>query len=108
MSAVSSATPAEIKARLDRSDDLLLIDVREHDEVAIAALPGAVVCPLSQADHWIDNVPSGRPLVIMCHHGVRSMHAAMALAGRGHRDITNMTGGIDLWSQQVDPAVPRY
>ena len=44
----------------------------------------------------------------MCHHGIRSMHAAMALAERGHRDITNMTGGIDLWSHQVDPAVPRY
>ena len=108
MSAVSSATPVEIKARLDRGDDLLLIDVREHNEIAIAALPGAVVCPLSQADHWIDNVPTGRSLVLMCHHGVRSMHAAMALAARGHQDITNMTGGIDLWSQQVDPSVPRY
>ena len=52
--------------------------------------------------------PPGRPLVLMCHHGIRSMHAAMALAGRGHQDITNMTGGIDLWSEQVDPAVPRY
>jgi rhodanese-related sulfurtransferase len=108
MSPVQSATPAEIKVRLDRGEDFLLIDVREHDEIAIAAIPGAVVCPLSLADHWIDNVPAGRPLVLVCHHGVRSMHAAMALAERGHRDITNMTGGIDLWSQQVDPAVPRY
>jgi len=105
---VQSATPAGIKERLDRGDDLLLIDVREHNEVAIASLPGAIVCPLSQVDQWIDNVPTGRPLVLMCHHGIRSMHAARALAERGHSDITNMTGGIDLWSVQVDPAVPRY
>ena len=108
MNSIASATPTEIKARLDRGDEVLLIDVREHDEVAIAALPGAVVCPLSLAVNWIDNVPTGRPIVVFCHHGIRSMHAAKALAERGHQNLINMTGGIDLWSQQVDPAVPRY
>jgi rhodanese-related sulfurtransferase len=105
---IQSATPSEIKLRLDRGDDLLLIDVREPHEIAVAAITGAVVCPLSQAANWIDRVPAGRELVLICHHGIRSMHAAMALAERGHTDLINMTGGIDLWSQQVDPSVPRY
>ena len=101
-------TPARIRERLDGGEDLLLIDVREPEEVAIAGIKGALVRPMSQADGWIDTLPREGNLVIFCHHGIRSMHVALALADRGHTNVTNMAGGIDLWSTQVDPDVPRY
>ncbi len=112
MTSVKSATPAEIQQRLAGGEPLELIDVREPDEIAIAAIEGARVLPMSQAaawiDHLIDHLPGDRELVIICHHGMRSMQVAIALAQRGHGNVTNMTGGIDLWSTQVDPTVPRY
>jgi rhodanese-related sulfurtransferase len=102
------ATPQEIKQRLDAGEDLLLIDVREPEEVEVAAIKQAEVYPLSQAEGWIDSLPQDRELVIFCHHGGRSAYAAGELAQRGHTNITNMTGGIDAWSEQVDRDVPRY
>jgi len=105
---VPSATPAEIRARLDRGEELLLVDVREPGEMAVAFIKGALLRPLSQAGRWIDTLPREGDLVIFCHHGIRSMHVARALADRGHRNVINMEGGIDLWSAQVDAGVPRY
>ena len=107
-SPVRSATPAEIRRRLDGGEDLLLVDVREPEELAIACIKGALLRPMSRAEEWIDTLPREGELVIVCHHGMRSMHVALALAARGHTNVTNLTGGIDLWSAQVDPAVPRY
>jgi rhodanese-related sulfurtransferase len=108
MTPVPSATPREIDQRLKRGDDLLLIDVREPEEVAIATIKGAVVRPMSAGETWIDTLPREGDLIIFCHHGMRSMHVAMALAERGHRNVTNMSGGIDQWSTDVDQNVPRY
>lgn len=102
------ATPHAIKQRIDSGEDLVVIDVREPQEVRIASIEGAEVRPMSQARDWIDTLPKDRELVIMCHHGGRSAQVAMALAQRGHTNLTNMTGGIDRWSQDVDPSVPRY
>lgn len=102
------ATPREIKQRLDAGEDLVLIDVREPDEMMIAAIDGAQEYPMSQARTWIDALPKDRELVIFCHHGGRSMQVAMALAQRGHTNLTNMTGGINAWSDEVDPTVPKY
>lgn len=105
---IKQATPHDIKQRIDAGDDLLLIDVREPDELRIASVEGAHAYPMSQAMSWIDDLPRDRELVIMCHHGSRSMQVASALAQRGHTNLTNMQGGIDAWSQQVDPSIRRY
>jgi rhodanese-related sulfurtransferase len=101
-------TPREVRQRLDAGDNLLLLDVREPDEIRIAAVDAAEVQPLSQARSWIDNVPRDREVVVMCHHGGRSAQVAMALAQRGHTNVSNMVGGIDRWSDEVDPTVPKY
>ncbi|HUI80458.1 MAG TPA: rhodanese-like domain-containing protein [Bryobacteraceae bacterium] len=105
---VQHATPEEIHRRRESGEDLVLIDVREQEEIAIARLGGALICPLSRAAEWIDRLPKDQPLVIFCHHGIRSMRVAMALAERGHENVTNMSGGIDLWSTEVDASVARY
>lgn len=102
------ATPRQIKQRLDAGEPLTLIDVREREEVMTAAIDGAREYPLSGAMAWIDTLPQEGDLVIFCHHGARSAQVALALAQRGHTNVTNMAGGIDQWSQQVDPGVPRY
>lgn len=102
------ATPREIKQRLDAGEDLLLIDVREPQELMVAAIEGAEEYPMSQARTWIDTLPKDRELVLICHHGSRSAQVALALAQRGHTNLTNLVGGIDAWSEQVDSDVPRY
>lgn len=102
------ATPREIKQRLDQGADLLLVDVREPEEARIVALPGAQLCPLSQAAHWIDRLPRDRELVLFCHHGGRSAQVARVLAQRGYTNVTNLEGGIDRWAVEVDPSLPRY
>lgn len=104
----NEATPREIKQRLDAGEPLLLIDVREPEEIMTAAIDGAQEYPLSQARAWIDTLPKEGDLVIMCHHGSRSAQVALALVQRGHTNVTNMTGGIDQWSREVDPSVPQY
>ena len=105
---IAEATPEEIHRRLQAGEDLLLVDVREPEEIAIAALPDALICPLSRAPDWLDRLSKAQPLVIFCHHGIRSLRVAHALAERGHTNLTNMTGGIDRWSTEVDSTVPRY
>ncbi len=87
-----------------------LIDVREAEEFEIARIPGAELLPLSQwpavaAEKLLD---PAQPLLIQCHHGGRSGQAAAFLLRNGFTDVINVAGGIDAWSQEIDPSVPRY
>ena len=87
-----------------------LIDVREEDEWAVAKINGAELLPLSQwpALALEKLTDKSQPLLIQCHHGGRSAHAAAWLLGQGFTDVTNLAGGIDAWSGEVDAKVPRY
>ena len=87
-----------------------LIDVREPDEWAVARIPGAELLPLSQ---WptlavATLTDKSQPLLIQCHHGVRSARAAAWLIEQGFENVTNLGGGIDAWSEKVDATVPSY
>ena len=101
---------AEAKARLTGPTPPRLIDVREADEYAVAHIAGAELLPLSQwpaiaAEKLTD---PGQPLLIQCHHGGRSARATEFLLRNGFTDVTNLAGGIDAWSIEIDPSVPRY
>lgn len=87
-----------------------LLDVRRPEEHALAALPGSKLIPLNELVARASEIdaPDGVPIVVYCHHGVRSRMAADALARLGHREVYSLAGGIDAWSVQVDPRVPRY
>ena len=99
----------EVKARLDAGEDLLLVDVREPHEYAIAHIEGSVLKPLSQAESWAYDLPRTKPVIIYCHHGGRSASVANALAEQlEYTNIANMVGGIDEWSLRIDPQVRRY
>jgi rhodanese-related sulfurtransferase len=102
-------TPIELKTRLDNGKDLRLIDVREADEWALAHLPRAEWIPLSQFQQLAaSQLDPDETIVLYCHHGIRSARAQGWLRGQGYKDVLNLTGGIDAWAVQVDPAMKRY
>ena len=103
-----SITPAELKERIEGGDELLLIDVREPEEHAVAAIEGARLLPLSLFNEWAGALDAERETVVMCHHGIRSAQVCAFLARQGFKKLHNLAGGIDRWSREVDPRVPRY
>ena len=86
----------------------MLIDVREPHECEIARIPGARLIPLDTLPARLHELDSSREIVLHCHHGQRSMRALEFLQQSGFRKLKNLRGGIDAWSREVDPTVPRY
>lgn len=84
-----------------------LLDVRERAEVAAAALDGALHIPMAEVPERLAEIPAG-PVVVLCHHGMRSRMVTDFLLRQGHGQAQNLAGGIDAWSLRIDPAVPRY
>ena len=102
--AQTAALLAEVRNRRIR-----LVDCREDDEWRFNRLPGATHVPLSRfTQAAAPLVADGVPVIVYCHHGMRSLRAAAWLRNRGLAAAWSMTGGIDAWSSAVDPAVPRY
>lgn len=84
-----------------------VLDVREPSELQLAALPDVVHIPMRQIPQRLGELDPDAPLVVLCHHGVRSMSVARFLVERDFDDVANLTGGIDAWSREVG-GVPRY
>jgi sulfur-carrier protein adenylyltransferase/sulfurtransferase len=101
-------SPAELKERMERGDDLQLIDVREPAEYEIARVEGARLLPLSRFPEWAATLDAETEIVFMCHHGIRSAQVCAYLAREGFKRLHNLAGGIDRWSAEVDEGVPRY
>jgi rhodanese-related sulfurtransferase len=100
----------ELKRILDAKEPISLIDCRQPGEHAICRIEGAVLIPLPEFPEYFGDVEvePDRRVVIYCHHGVRSLNAAAYLRQLGFKGAVSLAGGIDLWSQRVDPGVPRY
>jgi adenylyltransferase/sulfurtransferase len=109
-SALRETTPAELEAALRRGEELLLLDVREPGEHALARIEGARLLPLGQLEARAEELAEwrGRRVVVHCHHGVRSARACALLRERGFERVENLAGGIDAWSLTVDAGVARY
>jgi adenylyltransferase/sulfurtransferase len=102
-------TPTELKQRLDRGDDIQIIDVREANEVAIGRIPNSVHIPLAQVLARVDEIDPNRETVVHCKMGGRSARAIEALQRSGFQGkLINLKGGIIGWSNEVDPSVPKY
>jgi adenylyltransferase/sulfurtransferase len=108
MMGVQELPPRELAARVARRDDLDLIDVREPHEWRIGRIAGAQLMPLGGIYAWSTKLDPKREIVLYCHHGQRSRAAAEFLFAQGFTRVSNLTGGIDRWSAEVDPAVPKY
>ena len=98
----------ELKARRARGEDLVLVDVREPHERRIALIEGAVPIPLGELPARVRELDPAREIVLHCHHGVRSLRALEFLRQSGFQRLKSLRGGIEAWSRDVDPAVPRY
>jgi monothiol glutaredoxin len=97
----------ELKEWIDGAASFELVDVRTEWERALAKIDGSRL--LDQAYHdALLQLDRETPIVFQCHHGVRSQHAAEYFRNEGFRNLHNLRGGIDAWSQLVDPSVPRY
>jgi molybdopterin/thiamine biosynthesis adenylyltransferase/rhodanese-related sulfurtransferase len=97
------------KQLLDQSPcGVLLVDVREPFEVAIAAIRGAELIPMGQIPASAHSLPRDEHLLVMCHHGGRSMRVTQYLRAQGYTAVTNIAGGIDAWAAEIDPTLRRY
>ncbi len=104
---VKQLTPRDVKALIDRQEKFVFLDVRTPEERATASIPGTRLLDQSTAAE-IERLPKDTVLVFHCHHGGRSQSAAEHFRSRGFKAVHNMAGGIDAWSREVDPSVPRY
>lgn len=104
---IKQLSAAELKAMMDAGTPIVLIDVRTDHERALACIEGSRL--LDQAYHdELMALDRQTPLVFQCHHGIRSQGAAEYFEQQGFGNLYNLVGGIEAWSRQVDPSVPRY
>lgn len=89
-------------------EPLAVLDVRESWEIALCALDDHIAIPLGHLPANIDRLPKDRPLVVMCHHGMRSLRATLWLRSQGFANAVNLAGGIDAWAAAVNPKMRRY
>ena len=101
-----SATEASILR--DNNEDVVFLDVREDSELAICRIDGALHIPMNEIPERAEALPLDRPLVVFCHHGMRSMNVLHYLESRGFENVINMGGGIHAWSTEIDSSVPCY
>ena len=100
--------PTEVKAKLDRGDRFVLIDVREPHEYQICNIPQAKLIPLGDLPKRVNEQNSADEIVAHCKSGMRSAKAVDFLKQAGFKKVRNMKGGILAWSDKVDPSVPKY
>jgi adenylyltransferase/sulfurtransferase len=105
---VPTISVRELKTKMDMKEPLTLIDVREPYEYEIARIDGSRLIPLGELATHVSELPRTGTLVLQCHSGGRSEHAVRMLQEAGFENAMNLVGGIDVWSVEVDPAVPRY
>ncbi len=101
-------TPRELKAKMDSGDDFVLVDVREPEEYAICRIPGSRLIPRLTLPERLHDLSTADDIVVHCKSGVRSGKAVEFLKQAGYRKVKNLAGGILRWSDDVDPAVPKY
>ncbi|MCC5876740.1 MAG: sulfurtransferase [Candidatus Sumerlaeia bacterium] len=107
---MTDCTVEELKQRIDDGKAPVLIDVRETEEVALCAIPGAVHVPMGDIPSRLMELEehAEEEVVVYCHHGVRSANVQAFLKNHGFENVRNLVGGIDAWSLRADPSTPRY
>lgn len=111
MAAIPEVTPTAFQSRWpegERREDVVLLDVREPHELALASIDGVLHIPMAQVPARLAELDRDKPIVVMCRTGGRSRKVAEYLAANGFEQVFNLQGGIDAWSQEIDPRIPRY
>lgn len=94
--------PKELKKKLDNSEDLFLLDVRNPNEYEIAKIKNSVLIPLPELEPNLNKIPQNKEIIIYCHHGNRSSEAVKILKEKGFSNVKSLVGGIDVWSRLID------
>jgi rhodanese-related sulfurtransferase len=102
--------PADLAQRLHGPQPPRLLDIRQPEEHALAKLPGSRLIPLGDLAERLNELDDWRDaeIIVYCHHGVRSLQGTSLLQRAGFERVLNLRGGIDRWSLDIDPTVPRY
>lgn len=101
-------TPQELKARLDRNERPLLLDVRQDWETRLCRLEHAIHIPIEEIELRVEELARDDEIVVYCHQGVRSAAVAEYLTSLGFQNVRNLVGGLDSWARSVDPTMRRY
>jgi len=105
---VNQISVRDLAAHRDAHEDFVLLDVREPDEIATAAIGGATLIPMGEIPERLGELPKDKPIYVLCHSGGRSARVTQYLEQNGFAQAANVAGGIDAWSKEIDPSVPRY
>jgi rhodanese-related sulfurtransferase len=105
---IREITVTELKARRDRGENPVVLDVREDWELQLARIPDVVHVPMNQLPARLSELDRERETIVMCHAGGRSLRVAHFLANQGFTNVANLAGGIAAWSEEVDATVPQY
>jgi len=100
-------TVEQLKAKIDKGETPVLVDVREPSEYKAANIGGKLI-PLREIPNRYSELDQDQEIIVHCHHGSRSQRAVEFLYEKGFRKVKNLIGGIDAWSTKIDPKVPRY
>jgi rhodanese-related sulfurtransferase len=101
-------TPEGLKARLDRHEPVVLLDVRQDWETRLCRLENSTHIPIEEIELRVDELNPDDEIVVYCHQGIRSAAVAEYLRQLGFRNVKNLAGGLDHWARAVDPSMPRY
>ena len=105
---IQAISPQQLQDLLQQQPDTVLLDVREDEEVALCALPHHTHIAMNRIPLCHNKLPDDVPIVVYCHHGIRSLNVARYLENAGFEQLYNLSGGIDAWAQAIDPTMPRY
>lgn len=111
MNETFEVTPQEVQSRLLAGEPAVIIDVREPEEFALARLDGSELVPMGSVPaqlQRLEGLADEKSLMVLCHHGVRSLQVVYWLRARGVENCFSVAGGIDRWSSEIDATVPRY
>jgi rhodanese-related sulfurtransferase len=101
-------TPRDTQVLLARDKEVLFLDVREQWEYDASHIDGSVLIPMRESPSNLQRIENSDQIVVFCHHGMRSLDVAAWLRTQGVEGARSMAGGIDRWSTEIDPKVPRY
>ena len=105
---IAEISPLELRSQLMSGADVVILDVREPWELALCSVEGALAIPMNDVPQRLAELDRTRPIVVMCHHGGRSLRVAHFLAQQGFSSVSNLSGGIDAWREQIDPSMRPY
>jgi adenylyltransferase/sulfurtransferase len=105
---IPSLTPEQLKAEIDSGRSLVLLDVREPDELKISVLDGVINIPMAEIPSRLAEVDPSAEIVVICHLGMRSARVVQFLLGQGYQNVRNLADGMNGWAERVDPSLPVY